>query len=786
MSSSITIVLPNGQHHLLDTKEIIHNIPKDVSPDKYIAEAKNATETNFWDEILLYNEKGRQLVIARFKDFPKEVREVLENGEKVTIDGYPDFDQVHYNDEPDEYDVHSVTVKGENIDDALKQKVIKAFDYKKGNDIDIDEMDGAIGDVKEDCPVDVPGVELLKRDDGTVDIMIHVVKQAKGLVIVGLTEEDPLFQEIQKKFGDKYLSLRPGETGARDYRTKDGDGLLEFIDQRIEEHDNYYQLAAIGQDNTGPTYVVENSSGKLVFSVVKFSGVTEANISGPDASIVQKLFEGSVTKSDFAASTEKVHAHFAKEGKIVLVEDNGFNILVDGSLEFNFRYELKEGPTKIVVSGELPIDQKKVEEIFGKPAHGETYTYTEVQNGGDALRDYLVKEGYVIKPDLSGRSMIILREGEIEITISVARISDYKIKIVGEHSIDPVVVARQFEDKTGDFFNIKKFQEGLGRVGMTKQFHEIQPDYIIASDGDVVPVIHARPTGSRQIIAGFGYSMGFMGMLDLGLKRFSKEEHLNINGKYAPYEQTGSVSFYDPWFFGKRRSLRLSVFGSHWDWNSRFWEVGMDAGVGFPVGGTFSPWMIETGLGFAYNQYMTKKPDDVSDIPVILSPKVTIGYYTEKRKAYVTLSGNMGRVNYPEIRGGFQEKIPVFWEIQLELAAAAGHKFDVGEGVPLRSQYHVFNTPLIYGQGLSDVSSGLSYMCLSAKLSYAYQRYVGAKLGVTFGGVGNTFQDMANIGAGGEIMVPMIGLSLGLGYMYNLFNQTGKFGVILKGGGEID
>jgi len=786
MSSSITIVLSNGQHYLLDTKEIIQNIPKDVSPDKYIAEVKKATETNLWDEILLYNENGRQLVVARFKDFPKEVRAALENGEKLKIDGYPDFKQVHYNDEPDEYDVHSVTVEGENIDDALKQKVIKAFDYKKGNDIDIDEMDGAIGDVKDDCPVDVAGVTLVKRDDGTVDIAIQVVKQAKGLVIVGLTEGDPLLQEIQKKFGDKYLSLRPDEAGTVDYRTKDGDGLLEFVNQRIENHDNYYHMTPIGQNNDGPTYIVENSSGKIVFSITKFSGVTEANISGPNGELVQKQFEGAVTKSDFIAGLEKVHAHFAKEGKIVLIEANGFNVLVDGSLEYNIRYDLKKAPTKIVVSGELPIDQKKVEEIFGKPAHGKGYTYTEVEKGGDALRDYLVKEGYVIKPDMSGRRMIILREGEIEITISVARISDYKIKIVGKYSIDPVVVARNFEDKTGDFFNIKKFQEGLGRVGMTQQFHEVQPDYTIASDGDIVPVIHARPTGGRQIMAGAGYSMGFMGQLKVGLKRFNKEEHLNIMGKYAPYEQMGSVSFYDPWFFGKRRSLSLSLYGSHWDWQSRFWEVGVGAGVGFPVGGTFSPWMIETGLGLAYNQYLTKKPDDVTDIPIIFSPKVTIGYYTEKRKAFVTLSGNVGRVNYPEIKGGFQEKIPVFWEIQLELAAAAGHKFDVGGGVPLQSQYHVFNTPLIYGQGLGDVSSGLSYMALSAKLSYAYQRYVGAKVGVTFGGVGNTFEDMANIGAGGEIMVPMIGVSLGLGYMYNLFNQTGKFGVILKGGGEIN
>lgn len=782
MAGSIRVVAPDGAQYIPETSIITKGLPQDKSPDIYLERLKTEISTNLWDEIVFYNENSRRCVLARFKELPDRVKEAMEKGQEVKLAGVEgDFRQVHVDDEPIEYDVAGVKVEGLGPkDDKLRKDIIEAFDYEEGDDIDLEELMDAVKDVMKKTPVEVLDVPLKKTGDNKIEIIIQVKKLPNGLLVEGLPEDDPLLMKIKKKFEGQYLRPVLDESNGLDFELPDGTRAMKFVMEEMEKAPSYYYLKPLGNAGNRLVYISENISGNLVIRLERIETLADVKLSGDEADDVKKLFgQPPYTKEMVRKGLKDIHKYFAKKGKIVKVDSIHFEFSpLDETLAINVSYQTQDIPKKIIIDGDLPIDLAAVQEIIGKPASQEGYTYPEIEEGMARLISYLVDEGYQPKPD-PDRPPMDIKDGVVIIHLSMARLKGYDVQLIGENSIDKEVVTRQFEDKPGDFFNLKRFKRGLARVQMTGQFSTI--DYKISDDGDVTPIVFAEPTPPRALRGALGYNSGFAAELALRLKRINKEESIGIQGMYSSWHQYGQLTFSDPWFFGGRRSLAVSLRGRHWNWGQHIWEAGLDTIFGIPLGGTFSPWMLYAGLDVSYIKYLTDRPDGTTWFPMVISPSLTAGYFTVRRVVSATVSGSVGMVNYPELKARWWESIPLFWEVDLELAASGGHKF--ADKLPIFSRYNIFSTPIIYGQGMADMDNGLSFTHLSAKLSWDYKQYIAFKLGVTAGGVGNHTTDMQKVGLGGEIIIPVLGLTIATGYAFDFYHNTRRFGIVLRAGG---
>lgn len=205
----------------------------------------------------------------------------------------------------------------------------------------------------------------------------------------------------------------------------------------------------------------------------------------------------------------------------------------------------------------------------------------------DAIGNFYYNEGYVfnriepVEVEIDGDSI------DLEIRISEgtqARIN--KIKIYGNTRVYEDVIRRELKLKPGDLFSMDAFKMSYQELGQMGHFDPEQMTFQPVSDplnGTVDLDLGLTPKPSDQVEFSLGWGQtGVIGKIGLKFTNFSMRnlfgkdkirrgilpqgdgQQVEISGSTnGEYYQSYSVSFFDPWFGGKRpNSLSVSAFFS--------------------------------------------------------------------------------------------------------------------------------------------------------------------------------------------------------------------------------
>lgn len=205
----------------------------------------------------------------------------------------------------------------------------------------------------------------------------------------------------------------------------------------------------------------------------------------------------------------------------------------------------------------------------------------------DAIGNFYYNEGYVfnriepVEVEIDGDSI------DLEIRISEgtqARIN--KIKIYGNTRVYEDVIRRELKLKPGDLFSMDAFKMSYQELGQMGHFDPEQMTFQPVSDplnGTVDLDLGLTPKPSDQVEFSLGWGQtGVIGKIGLKFTNFSMRnlfgkdkirrgilpqgdgQQVELSGSTnGEYYQSYSVSFFDPWFGGKRpNSLSVSAFFS--------------------------------------------------------------------------------------------------------------------------------------------------------------------------------------------------------------------------------
>ena len=218
----------------------------------------------------------------------------------------------------------------------------------------------------------------------------------------------------------------------------------------------------------------------------------------------------------------------------------------------------------------------------------------------DAVGNYYYNQGYVFSQvaptevNIDGDSIDL----EIRITEGPQAYIN-KIKIYGNTRVYEEVIRRELELKPGDLFNMDAFKQTYQRIGQMGHFDPEAIDFKPVPDrttGTVDLNLGLTPKASDQVEFSLGWGQtGVIGKIGLKFTNFSMRnllgkdknrrgilpqgdgQEFSISGSTnGSYYQSYSVSFYDPWFGGKRpNSLSVSAFFSRQtDISSRYYNSG--------------------------------------------------------------------------------------------------------------------------------------------------------------------------------------------------------------------
>ncbi|MCR4613939.1 MAG: BamA/TamA family outer membrane protein [Bacteroidaceae bacterium] len=216
----------------------------------------------------------------------------------------------------------------------------------------------------------------------------------------------------------------------------------------------------------------------------------------------------------------------------------------------------------------------------------------------DAVSNYYYNDGYVFNKI---QSVEVGEEGDsIDLQIRIfegIQASINKIKIYGNTRVYEDVIRRELSLKPGDLFSMDAFKQSYQDIAQMGHFDPEKMDFKPVPDPNTGMVdlnLGLTPKASDQIELSLGW--GYTGVILKAGVKFTNFSMRNLFGKNknrrgilpqgdgqqfeisastnGSYYQSYSVSFFDPWFGGKRpNSLSVSAYFSRYtDVNSNYYN----------------------------------------------------------------------------------------------------------------------------------------------------------------------------------------------------------------------
>lgn len=230
--------------------------------------------------------------------------------------------------------------------------------------------------------------------------------------------------------------------------------------------------------------------------------------------------------------------------------------------------------------------------------YNQTHISKRLNEDEDAVANFYFNDGYVfnriepVEVDVDGDSI------DLEIHITEGhQASINKVKIYGNDRVYEEVIRRELKLKPGDLFNMDAFKMSYQEIGQMGHFDPEHIDMKPVADEvngtvDLEVGLVSKPNDQVEFSLGWGQT-GVIGKLGLKFTNFSMRnllgknanrrgilpqgdgQELELSGSTnGSYYQSYSISFFDPWFGGKRpTSLSVSAFYSkQTDINSSFYN----------------------------------------------------------------------------------------------------------------------------------------------------------------------------------------------------------------------
>ncbi len=269
---------------------------------------------------------------------------------------------------------------------------------------------------------------------------------------------------------------------------------------------------------------------------------------------------------------------------VVDVGDNLVDVYID--ISEGQRYYLRDvkwaGNTLYSTAALNDILQMKSGDVYNQKHINERLSKDE-----DAVANFYYNKGYVfnrvtpVEVDVDGDSV------DLEIRIVEGKQAAInRIKIYGNDRVYEEVIRRELKIKPGDMFNMEAYKMSYQEIGQMGHFDPEQIDFTPQADetsGTVDLNLGLVSKANDQVEFSLGWGItGVIGKIGLKFTNFSMrnlfgknrnrrgilpqgdaqqlELSASTNGRYY---QSYNLSFYDPWFGGKRpNSLSVSAFYS--------------------------------------------------------------------------------------------------------------------------------------------------------------------------------------------------------------------------------
>lgn len=156
------------------------------------------------------------------------------------------------------------------------------------------------------------------------------------------------------------------------------------------------------------------------------------------------------------------------------------------------------------------------------------------------------------------------------------------VRIVGNNKTKDKVIRRELSVMPGQIFNRTLLIRSVRDVMALNYFSNVEPNPIDLPNGDVDLEMKVTEKQTGQISAGAGYNSvdGLVGNLGLGIPNlggngqslsFSVERGANLNSV--------SISFTEPWMFGRPTSFGSDIFSNNRRWYSEYTEGRVGASI---------------------------------------------------------------------------------------------------------------------------------------------------------------------------------------------------------------
>jgi outer membrane protein insertion porin family len=149
------------------------------------------------------------------------------------------------------------------------------------------------------------------------------------------------------------------------------------------------------------------------------------------------------------------------------------------------------------------------------------------------------------------------------------------VRITGNNRTKDYVIRREITSRPGQIFNRSLLIRSIREVMALNYFSKVDPIPIDLPNGDVDVEFKVEEKQTGQISAGGGYNSQdkLVGTLGMGIPNFrGNGQNLSFNVEFGSNRNSLSLSFTEPWLFGRPTLLGTDVFAVNRRWYDDYTE----------------------------------------------------------------------------------------------------------------------------------------------------------------------------------------------------------------------
>lgn len=424
------------------------------------------------------------------------------------------------------------------------------------------------------------------------DVRIEAEEVSGGIKVFIVVKELPKLIGMEfsgnKRYKDKTL-LKEAKLGVGGYISP---SLMHEATEKIK---SYYSSKGYFRASVEPelTYSTDSTEATLTFSIKERSKVKvrEVVLTGAERVKPRKIINkmrnrdrGFLLSSDFAQDKyeedlEAVVKAYQKRGFLDAYVISDSTVIDTTANRMTIYLEVFEGPQyyfgKTTFSGN---DVLKEETLYKLLKHDEGKVFNNEKYEESITELYLGYQevGHIHARIIDERTTRADSVLDISYTISEGLPAHINlVKIAGNHRTKEHVIRRELVTRPGQIFSRSLLMRSIREAMALNYFSNVLPEPIYLPNGDVDIEFTVEEKQTGQINAGAGYNSTdkLVGSLGMGIPNFlGNGQDLSFNVEFGSNRNSMSVSFTEPWLFGRPTSLGIDVYALNRRWYDEYTE----------------------------------------------------------------------------------------------------------------------------------------------------------------------------------------------------------------------